>query len=67
MFSMGRFALAFYIYSGESELFKLAMPRIGCGLDGLQWTAVSQLLKESMIKYLVFLILIFFILFSFFI
>lgn len=32
--------------TGESELFKLAMPRIGCGLDGLQWTAVSQLLKE---------------------
>lgn len=28
------------------DVKQLALPRIGCGLDGLQWPKVSDLLKE---------------------
>ncbi|XP_063700848.1 ADP-ribose glycohydrolase OARD1-like [Culicoides brevitarsis] len=30
----------------ENNVTKLAMPRIGCGIDGLQWDKVSDLIKE---------------------
>lgn len=30
----------------ENNVSKLAMPRIGCGIDGLQWDKVSDLIKE---------------------
>uniref|UniRef100_A0A336KNZ2 CSON013127 protein n=2 Tax=Culicoides sonorensis TaxID=179676 RepID=A0A336KNZ2_CULSO len=30
----------------ENKVSKLAMPRIGCGIDGLQWDKVSDLIKE---------------------
>lgn len=28
------------------EIYKLAIPRIGCGLDGLDWGRVSAIVKE---------------------
>lgn len=30
----------------ENNIYKIAMPRIGCGLDGLQWTAVEDIIRE---------------------
>lgn len=29
-----------------NEITKLAIPKIGCGIDGLQWDKVSDLLAE---------------------
>lgn len=33
-------------HMNENKVSKLAMPRIGCGIDGLQWDKVSDLIKE---------------------
>lgn len=33
-------------HMSENNVSKLAMPRIGCGIDGLQWDKVSDLIKE---------------------
>ena len=30
----------------EKEINKIAMPKIGCGLDRLQWGKVSQMIKD---------------------
>lgn len=30
------------------EEFSLAMPMIGCGLDGLEWEEVSEIIKEEL-------------------
>lgn len=30
----------------ENKVTSLAMPRIGCGLDGLEWNEVSNTIKE---------------------
>lgn len=30
----------------ETETLKLAMPKIGCGLDKLQWNKVKQIIEE---------------------
>ena len=30
----------------SSDLNKLGMPRIGCGLDGLEWTIVKEVIKR---------------------
>jgi len=30
----------------ELEIRKLAMPRLGCGLDGLKWPVVSLLIQD---------------------
>lgn len=30
----------------ESGIKKIAMPKIGCGLDGLQWTKVKDIISE---------------------
>ena len=30
----------------ENEVKKLAMPKIGCGLDRLQWGKVREMIKE---------------------
>ena len=29
----------------REEITKLAMPKIGCGIDGLDWEKVSKLIK----------------------
>ena len=31
---------------GDQRITDLAVPRIGCGLDGLSWTDVKQILRE---------------------
>lgn len=31
----------------KEEVKKLAMPLLGCGLDGLQWNRVSAMIKET--------------------
>ena len=34
------------IKGGFNNINKLAMPKIGCGLDRLQWGEVSQMIKD---------------------
>lgn len=31
----------------ENNVTKLAMPRIGCGLDKLEWDEVKEIIKET--------------------
>lgn len=31
----------------DLKIEKIAMPRIGCGLDGLDWNRVSEMVKET--------------------
>lgn len=31
----------------EMELLRVAMPLIGCGLDGLEWDKVKEIIKET--------------------
>lgn len=33
-------------YTADEEVTKIAMPKIGCGLDGLDWNIVSQMIQE---------------------
>jgi hypothetical protein len=30
----------------DEEIKKIAMPKIGCGIDGLDWAKVSEIIKE---------------------
>ena len=40
-------ALRKLLYECEiRDIKKLAMPKIGCGLDGLNWERVSQMIRE---------------------
>lgn len=44
----GLFLLLIHLYSRQlkNDVCKLAIPRIGCGLDGLVWQKVKDLLQE---------------------
>ena len=37
-------------HAAENSIKEIAMPKIGCGLDGLSWNAVRTLLKNVFIK-----------------
>lgn len=39
-------AKAYCLIPSQSETVKLAMPRIGCGLDKLQWGKVKQIIED---------------------
>ena len=30
----------------KNDIYKIAMPKIGCGLDKLEWSKVSEIIKE---------------------
>ena len=36
-------------YIRENKIMKLAMPKIGCGLDRLEWTDVKKLIEDILI------------------
>lgn len=44
----GLLLLLIHLYSRQlkNDVYKLAIPRIGCGLDGLVWQKVKDLLQE---------------------
>ena len=33
-------------YAGQMQIKRLAMPKIGCGLDKLKWEDVSKIIKD---------------------
>lgn len=37
-------------YAVEQDITKIAMPRIGCGLDGLEWELVSDIIKRVFVE-----------------
>ena len=37
---------ALYTHCIDNQITNLAMPRIGCGLDGLRWELVKDIIKE---------------------
>lgn len=39
-------AKTYCLIPSQSETVKLAMPRIGCGLDKLQWDKVKQIIED---------------------
>lgn len=34
------------IFQSKNNIDKLAIPRIGCGIDGLEWDKVSAVLEQ---------------------
>lgn len=35
-----------FIFQKQNDVTKVALPRIGCGLDGLEWDKVKDILHE---------------------
>lgn len=42
----GALASMWYLIKANLEIKKIAMPKIGCGLDGLSWPKVEEIIKE---------------------